>query len=76
MRARLTRRSIRSKFSQAHPYDADSLAAMVTFLEQSGDAARALTYANRLEELEPGNPQVQQMLKDLHDHLQDSKTKS
>ena len=61
---------------KVHPYDADSLAAMVTFLEQSGDAARALTYANRLDNLEPGNPQVQQMLKDLHDHLQDSKTKS
>ena len=60
---------------KAHPYDADSIAAMVNFLEQSGDPAKALTYANRLDDLEPGNPQVQQMLKDLHDHLQDSKAK-
>ena len=49
---------------------------MVNFLEQSGDPAKALTYANRLDELEPGNPQVLQMLKELHEHLQDSKSKS
>ena len=61
---------------KAHPYDRDSLAAVANFLEQSGDPAKALTYANRLDGLEPGNPQVQQMLKELHDHLQDSKAKS
>ena len=48
----------------------------LTFLEQSGDPAKALTYANRLDELEPNNPQVQQMLKELREHLQDSKPKS
>ena len=61
---------------KTHPYDRDSLAAIVTFLEQSGDLAKAQSYANRLEELDPGNPQVQQMLKDLHDRLQDSRKKS
>ncbi len=61
---------------KAHPYDRDSLAAMVNFLEQSGDPAKALTYATRLNELEPGNQQVQQMLKELQEHLRDSKTKS
>ena len=51
-----------------HPYDRDSLAALVNFLEQSGNSTAALTYAHRLQELEPGNPQVQQMLKDLTEH--------
>jgi predicted CXXCH cytochrome family protein len=59
-----------------HPYDRDSLAAMANFLEQSGDPAKAVTYASRLNELEPNNPQVQQMLKELREHLQDSKAKS
>ena len=53
---------------KTHPYDRDSLAALVTFLEESGDPAKALTYAQRLDELEPGNPQVQQMLKELQRH--------
>ena len=61
---------------KAHPYDHDSLAAMANFLEQSGEPAKALTYASRLNELEPNNPQVQQMLKELREHLQDSKPKS
>ena len=53
---------------KAHPYDRDSLAALVNFLEQSGDPAKALTYAQRLGELEPDNPQVRQMLKELNEH--------
>ena len=39
-----------------HPYDRDSLAAIVTFLESSGDRDKATTYARRLNELEPVNP--------------------
>jgi predicted CXXCH cytochrome family protein len=61
---------------KAHPYDRDSLIALVNFLEQSSDAAKALTYADRLAELEPNNQQVQQMLKELREHLQGSKPKS
>ena len=61
---------------KAHPYERDSLTALVNFLEQSGDPAKALTYANRLDQLEPGNQQVLQMLKELQEHLQDSKPKS
>jgi tetratricopeptide (TPR) repeat protein len=53
---------------KAHPYDRDSLAALVNFLEQSGDLAKALTYANRLEELEPNNPEIREMLKQLREH--------
>ena len=51
-----------------HPYDRDSLAALVNFLEESGNTTAALTYAQRLGALEPENPQVQQMLKDLTEH--------
>jgi len=36
----------------AHPYDRGSLAALATFLEQSGDSAKALVYAQRLKELD------------------------
>jgi predicted CXXCH cytochrome family protein len=51
---------------KVHPYDRDSLAALVTFLEQSGDPTKALTYAKRLDELEPGNPEVHRMLEGLN----------
>ena len=53
---------------KAHPYDRDSLAALVTFLEKAGDSVTALTYAQRLDQLEPGNPQVHEMLKKLNEH--------
>jgi Flp pilus assembly protein TadD len=53
---------------KAHPYDRDSLAALVNFLEQSGDLAKALIYANRLDELEPNDPEIRKMLKQLHEH--------
>ena len=53
---------------KAYPYDRDSLAALVNFLEQSGDLASALTYANRLEELEPNNLEIREMLKQLREH--------
>jgi len=56
---------------KTHPYDRDSLAALVNFLEQSGNSAAALTYAKRLDALEPDNPQVQQMLKELTEHSHD-----
>jgi DNA-binding SARP family transcriptional activator len=36
-----------------HPFDRDSLAALVTFQKQAGDPAKALGYAQRLRELEP-----------------------
>jgi tetratricopeptide (TPR) repeat protein len=52
----------------AHPYDRDSLAALVTFLEQAGDPAKALIYARRLEDLEPGSPEVRRMLIELKEH--------
>ncbi len=51
-----------------HPYDRDSLAALVTFLEQSDDPAKALIYARRLDELDPENPVVRRMLRELTQH--------
>jgi tetratricopeptide (TPR) repeat protein len=51
----------------AHPYDRDSLAALVIFLEQAGDPAKALVYARRLEDLEPGSPEVHRMLIELNE---------
>jgi Flp pilus assembly protein TadD len=54
---------------KVHPYDRESLAALVSFFEQAGDPAKALTYAQRLDELEPGNPEVRRMLKELNEHL-------
>lgn len=53
---------------KTHPYDRDSLAALVNFLEQTGDRAKALTYARRLSELEPENPVVRRMLRELAQH--------
>ena len=52
----------------AHPYDRDLLAALVTFLEQAGDPAKALIYPRRLEDLEPGSPEVRRMLIELNEH--------
>ncbi len=40
-----------------HPYDRDSLAALVGYCDHAGKYAEANNYAKRLRELEPGNPQ-------------------
>ena len=53
---------------KTHSYDRDSLAALVNFLEQSGDRPKALIYARRLEALEPENADVRRMLKELSEH--------
>ena len=50
-----------------HPYDRDSLSALVNFLQQSGDLVKALSYANRLDELEPNDPENREMLKHLRE---------
>ena len=53
----------------AHPYNRDSLLALVAFLEQSGKATKALNYAQRLQELEPASPQVEQTIKTLNEEI-------
>ena len=52
-----------------HPYDRDSLAALIGFCDQSGKYAEAYSYSKRLKELEPGNPQVQQTMTRLERQL-------
>jgi tetratricopeptide (TPR) repeat protein len=38
---------------KAHPYDRDSLAALVSLCNRAGEPAKASTYAERLSQLEP-----------------------
>src|SRR5208282_3709515 len=57
---------------KVHPYDRDSLAALASLFEQGGDPANARIYVQRLDALEPANPQVHQMLKMLNDQLHGS----
>jgi Flp pilus assembly protein TadD len=40
---------------QAHPYDRDSLAALVSFCNRAGEPGKASIYAQRLAQLGPGN---------------------
>ena len=40
---------------KAHPYDRDSLAALVSFYNRVGEPGKASIYAQRLAQLEPGN---------------------
>jgi tetratricopeptide (TPR) repeat protein len=51
---------------KAHPYDRDSLAALVSFWDRAGNPAKARTYARRLGDLEPGNSEVRRMLQELN----------
>ena len=48
-----------------HPYDRDTLAALVAFTREEGDSRRALVYARQLAALEPGNPEVGRLVKRL-----------
>ncbi|MGO9603567.1 MAG: tetratricopeptide repeat protein [Candidatus Binataceae bacterium] len=48
-----------------HPYDRDSLGALVNYLAQSGDSAKELTYAQRLAELEPDNSELRSLVAQL-----------
>ncbi|MBF6571374.1 MAG: HEAT repeat domain-containing protein [Candidatus Binataceae bacterium] len=53
----------------AHPYDRDSLAALAGFCIQAGKPGEALTYAIRLDQVDPGDPQVRQMIQSLNGQL-------
>jgi predicted CXXCH cytochrome family protein len=54
---------------ELHPYDRESLAALVAFCDQTGDTAKALKYAETLAELEPDDPRVRQMLEEQKNRL-------
>ena len=48
-----------------HPYDRDTLAALVAFTREAGGPRRALDYARRLAALDPGNAETQQLANQL-----------
>jgi Flp pilus assembly protein TadD len=48
-----------------HPDDRDVLLALVAFNRNAGATRQALAYAQRLAELEPGNPQVRKLVSEL-----------
>ena len=48
-----------------HPYDRETLSALIAFTREDGGPSRALVYARRLADLEPTNPEVSQLVKRL-----------
>ena len=48
-----------------HPYDRETLGALVAYTREETGPRRALIYARRLAELEPSNPEVGQLVKRL-----------
>lgn len=48
-----------------HPYDRDTLSALVAYTLEQGGPRRALLYARRLTEIEPGNAEVRQLVRRL-----------
>ncbi len=52
-----------------HPYDHDSLAALVSICDETGKPAEALTYAQRLYALTPEDPQLRETIKTLTDKV-------
>jgi predicted CXXCH cytochrome family protein len=52
-----------------HPTDRKVLEALIAFERDSGDLTAALTHAQELATLDPGNPQVRTLLQDLRQRL-------
>ena len=48
-----------------HPYDRDTLSALIAYSREQRDPRQALGYARRLAELEPANPEVRQLVERL-----------
>jgi predicted CXXCH cytochrome family protein len=48
-----------------HPYDRDTLSALIAFTHEESGPGRALVYARRLAVLEPTNPEVGQLVRRL-----------
>jgi len=51
-----------SRVLARHPYDRDTLAALVSYTREQGDHRQALLYARRLAEIEPANTDVRQLV--------------
>jgi Flp pilus assembly protein TadD len=55
---------------KSHPNDREALAALAIFYRDIGNRTMALDTASRLEELEPDNPEVKQLLTNLRSAVQ------
>ena len=53
------------KTHDAHPYDTDVLYTLVTFSRDAGRRKQALLYANKLQALVPGNPDIEKLVQQL-----------
>ena len=53
------------KTHDAHPYDTDVLYTLVTFSRDAGRRKEALSYANKLQALVPGNPDIEKLVQQL-----------
>jgi tetratricopeptide (TPR) repeat protein len=54
-----------SRVLARHPYDGQTLAALITYTGEHGDTRGALRYARRLAEIDPANTEVQQLVSRL-----------
>jgi len=61
-------KTLQSNLSR-YPYDRDSLSALVGFCDQIGKSDEALTYAQRMYQLDPEDPEVRRMLKTLNGEI-------
>ena len=48
-----------------HPYDLDTLGALVSMNREAGNARDALFYARKIAEVYPGDPAVKRLLAEL-----------
>ena len=48
-----------------HPYDRDTLSALIAYAREGNDPRQALGYARRLAELEPANADLRQLVQQL-----------
>ncbi len=53
-----------------HPYDRETLAAVVAYSREQGNPRQALAHARRLAELEPTNAEVRQLVERLEAEAQ------
>jgi tetratricopeptide (TPR) repeat protein len=54
-----------SRVLARHPYDRDTLSALIAYSHQQGNPRQALAYARRLAELEPSSAEVRQLVERL-----------
>jgi tetratricopeptide (TPR) repeat protein len=55
---------------EKHPFDGDALVALANCYEKIGDWKQAMLYASRVAQLDPANPDVQQLVQRLRTRLE------